>query len=833
MVGLVLVSHSRPLAEAAGDLVRRTINSPDLKLACSGGAGDNRKELGTDAIEIQEAIAATYSDDGVLVLMDMGSAILSAETAKEFLSPEQQEKVFLTSAPLVEGGIAAAIQAQSGSTLDEVAHAARQSLLPKQEQIQDSEPLLPGPIEISSLPPGGTIDVTILNPHGLHLRPAATLIKTLSRFPAEILIENRTANRGPVPVRSLVDVTRLRIREGDLVRFTVSAADPKPVTDTIRALVETRFGEAPTPAQETAIVLSETSQMFGVSRGIAIGRPFLLDSIAPTIPARMVESEEDVARETAQLKMAISTAAQEFDARIERLRPTLRDDHLDVFQAQRMILADQTIFQEVQIQIEKQHLNSAAAWHSVLSRYATDQEQVEDPYLRARAADFREVERMVLSHLVDDRKEPAPPTHAFSSPSLVICEELTPTLAEQFHRDSAAGVIQLGGGATSHGAILARAFALPAIGGARDNLDRLKSAQQVAIDGSNGLLWIDPPQNVLDDLNERRQREQTEHEEALRASREPSRTKDGILVQVGANAGSATDIAGALVNGAEFIGLFRSEFLFQNFEREPDAETQLAAFRDALAPSNGSIPITIRLLDVGGDKPLKFLPQLKEANPFLGVRGIRLLMANQRFLRAHLQAILRVAHSFSVQLLIPMITDVSEVHAIRRLLAEIAKDLKTTNTPHRWPIPVGAMIETPSAGILIEQLLPHLDFISIGTNDLTQYVLCAERGSASLATFADPLHPAVLGICEQIIDAAVAHKKKASICGEIASDPEAIPIWVGLGLRELSVAATAIPATKSLLRKLDALRIAKRLDSKLHTFDGPSEVREFSRALNP
>ena len=833
MVGLVLVSHSRPLAEAAGDLVRRTINSPDLKLACSGGTGDNREELGTDAIEIQEAIAATYSDDGVLVLMDMGSAILSAETAKEFLSPEQQEKVFLTSAPLVEGGIAAAIQAQSGSSLNEVANAARQSLLPKQEQIQDSGPLLPGPIETISSLPSETIDVTILNPHGLHLRPAATLIKSLSRYPAEVLIENRTANRGPVPVRSLVDVTRLQIREGDLVRFSVSAPDPIPVISAIRALIETRFGEASAHAKETADVLTEGSQIFGVSRGIAIGRPLLLESIAPAIPARKVESEEDASREFAQLKTAISTAAQEFDARIERLRPTLRDDHLGVFEAQRMILADQTILQEVRIQIENQHLNSAAAWHSVLSRYAADQEQVEDPYLRARAADFREVDRMVLSHLVDVQKEPGAPTQAFLSPTLVICEELTPTLAEQFHRDSAAGVIQLGGGATSHGAILARAFALPAIGGARENLDRLKSAQQVAIDGSNGLLWIDPPQNVLDDLIERRRREQTEHEEAVQASRDPSRTKDGILVQVGANAGSATDIASALVNGAEFVGLFRSEFLFQKFDREPDAETQLAAFSDALAPSNGSIPITIRLLDVGGDKPLKFLPQPKEANPFLGVRGIRLLLANQRFFRAHLQAILRVAHSFPVQLLIPMITDVSEVRATRRLLAEIAKDLKTTNTPHRWPIPVGAMIETPSAGILIEQLLPHLDFISIGTNDLTQYVLCAERGSASLATFSDSLHPAVLEICEQIIDAAVIHKKKASICGEIASDPEGIPIWVGLGLREISVAATAIPATKSLLRKLDALRIAKQLDSKLHTFDGPSEVRKFSRALNP
>jgi len=179
-----------------------------------------------------------------------------------------------------------------------------------------------------------------------------------------------------------------------------------------------------------------------------------------------------------------------------------------------------------------------------------------------------------------------------------------------------------------------------------------------------------------------------------------------------------------------------------------------------------------------------------------------------------------------------MITDVSEILSTKKLLSEIAKELKTANTPHRWPIPIGAMIETPSAGILIDQLLAHLDFISIGTNDLTQYVLCAERGNASLVRFSDSLHPAVLEICERIIDTAVLRKKKASICGEIASDPEAVPIWVGLGLREISITAAAIPAIKALIRQLETLRIAKRLDSELHTFTDPLEVRNFSRKLS-
>jgi multiphosphoryl transfer protein len=830
MVGLVLVSHSRPLAEAVGDLLRRVV-SAELPLTCSGGVGDDRAVLGTDAIEIQAAISTVYSDDGVLVLMDMGSAILSAETAKEFLNAEQQEKVRLTSAPLVEGGIAAAVQAQMGASLDEVANAALQSLLPKQDQVQDVPQSASAASPAPDLSVPVVLDLTIQNPHGLHLRPAAMLIKTLADFPAEVLIENRSAGRGPVLARSLVDVTRLQIREGDSVRFSIASPDPKPVIDSIRSLVESQFGESARlvpPSEENGA--PDIFQPFGVSRGIAIGRPLQLDAIVATVPTYTVESAPDIKREVERLRSAVTAAIAEFDRRIDRLRAALHPYELDIFDAQRMIFADPTILKEVQAKIQEVHLNAAAAWHEILTRYAVDQEKADDPYLRARAADFREVERTVLASLIDENKGSALPDRVFTDPTILICEELTPTLAEQFRQLSIAGVIQLGGGPTSHGAILARALGLPAIGGTRKSLERLRTAQQVAISGSEGTLWIDPPPDVLANLVSRQQFEHSEAGRALQESQEPAITKDGTPVQIGGNAGSAKDISSARANGASFIGLFRSEFLFQDFDREPDEEQQLAAYREALAPG-GSFPVTVRLLDVGGDKPLKFLPQPKEANPFLGVRGIRLLMANPRFFRAHLRAILRLADSFRVRLLIPMITDVSEILAARRLLAEIAGELTEASLAYQWPIPVGAMIETPSAGILIDQLLPHLDFVSIGTNDLTQYVLCAERGSASLSSFSDALHPAVLRICEQVIHSAQEREVKASICGEIASDPEALPIWLGIGLREFSVTAAAIPATKAMIRKLDISGIASQWASKRLSFEGPSDVRKFSRSF--
>jgi phosphocarrier protein FPr len=335
----------------------------------------------------------------------------------------------------------------------------------------------------------------------------------------------------------------------------------------------------------------------------------------------------------------------------------------------------------------------------------------------------------------------------------------------------------------------------------------------------------------LHGLTERRQIQRTELERAIRESAKDAVTTDGQLVEVGANASTAADISSARINGARFVGLFRSEFLFQSFNQEPDEQQQLAAYRDALTPSGGSTPVTLRLLDAGGDKPLKFLQPPKEANPFLGIRGIRLLIANPRFMRNHLRALLRLANEFQIRLLVPMVTDLSEILATRKMLTETAVQLAKDRQPHRWPIAIGAMIETPSAGLLIKQLLPHLDFVSIGTNDLTQYTLCAERGNPSLLRFSDSLHPAVLLICEQVVRESRTYGVKVSICGESASDPEALPIWLGLGLREFSVTVAAIPAIKALMRRLDVSDMMVRINARLFAFEGAADVRQFSRSL--
>jgi len=802
MVGLVLVSHSRRLAEANVDLIKRTV-APDIPMVAAGGIGEDRSELGTDALDIQEAILKVRSPDGVLVLMDMGSAILSAETAKELVSMEMDDPLVLCSAPLVEGSIAAAVQIQIGSGLTEVTNAAQQGLAPKQDQLADAAPPPPLPVIAEVVPGSGKdLEVTIRNEHGLHLRPAANLIKTLAPFKATVQIENQSTKRGPIAAKSLVDLARLQVRQGDQVRFTVTGPDQEAAWSAINDLVQTNFGESGTGPADSA------AGPFPVSAGIAIGRPVFLDQIEPTIPSYPVPDEGAVTDELRKLQGALHRAEREFARRYERLRPSLDPETLAILDAQRLILTDQTIANEVETRIRERHENAAQAWQAVLTGLAAEQAAVEDEYLRARAADFREIRSLTLNELLENAGKITLPTDGANA--ILVCDELTPSLADTISSTAIEGVLQLHGGPTSHGAILARALRLP------------------AFDGEKGTLWIDPSPEERTTIETARKAGRAAFETALSHSQEPANTKDGLLVGIAANAGSREDIELAVRYGADSIGLFRSEFLFQKFEHQPSENEQLSAYHDALA-SIGSRVVTLRLLDIGGDKPLSFLTAAHEVNPFLGVRGIRLLFQNPEFFRSHLRAVLRLSADYQIRILVPMVTERSELVQLKKLCRELHEELVKEKLPHQWPAPIGAMIETPAAAILADQLAAECDFLSFGTNDLTQYVLCAERGNPALNMYSDALHPAVLRICQPAIDASRARKISVSVCGEIASDQEAVPVLLGLGLRELSVTAASVPNIKALVRQLDVSQIAGRLSEIRESFSTTEAVRDFAR----
>jgi len=269
----------------------------------------------------------------------------------------------------------------------------------------------------------------------------------------------------------------------------------------------------------------------------------------------------------------------------------------------------------------------------------------------------------------------------------------------------------------------------------------------------------------------------------------------------------------------------------QTFSETPIEDEQYEAFRHAIEPAT-SIPVTIRLLDIGGDKPLPFLSPAHEANPFLGVRGVRLLLQQDKFLRSHLRAILRVAERTAVRIRIPMVTELEEVIAVRHILEEMHFELEKEAIAHRWPSPLGIMVETPAAALTVDQFLPHIDFISFGTNDLTQYVLCSERGNPSLQKFADALNPAVLRLCKQVVETLGSSETDLSICGEIAADPDAIPVLLALGIHHLSVAPASIPGAKDQIRRLDLAEARNLVLQAWPSWADAASVRAFSKQLH-
>jgi multiphosphoryl transfer protein len=844
MIGLVLVSHSRALAEAAVDLIRRTV-SDALPIAAAGGVGETHSEIGTDTIDIQQAIESVAQPDGVLVLMDMGSAILSAEMAKDLLG--DSINVRLCSGPLVEGGIAAAVQIQAGSPVADVVAAAQRSLLPKQDQLGESVEIA----ETAAAPAVAeeTFESVLENVYGLHLRPVAALIKSLGPDAKNVRLENLTGKRGPVVAASLVEIARLQGKKGDTIRFMLSGSNTARIRKEIESFLDQLAHEdvrPATPAKEESIRL----EPIAVSPGLAVGRVFFDDQVDVKIPETRPNTPEEVDAECQRLTEAIAAAQQNAGHRVAKFRSSLNSADLAILEAQQLILSDETLLGKAQELIRTKPANAAAAWYRTLTEVAEDQAQAADDYLRQRAIDFREAASAVVQQLIGQ----TPRFANLGEDCILVCPELTPTLIDQIQSTRVMGVIELAGGSLSHGAILARSIGLPAIGNAARSESLLRSARLVAIDGTTGQLLVDPPAEVVQEWRQKQMAARELHEKAVQLSQVTAASIDQVPFLIMANAGKRRDVELALHNGADGIGLFRSEFLFDAFQTLPSEEDQLAAYRNALDPilaeprwnsaksaqSTGSdggqsspaeFSVTLRLLDIGGDKPLPFLSPGKESNPFLGVRGLRLLLRNPVFFESHLSAILRLAQSFSIKLLVPMVTSVAEIFRLKQYLGLAHQSLQGRNIPHQWPIEIGVMIETPAAAVAFDQMIEHLDFASIGTNDLTQYVLSAERGNPQLEEFADSLHPAVLRLCQEVIALANQRKLPISICGEIASDPVAVPLLAGLGLRVLSVAPTAVPTIKATIRALNLSEMTSEKITNLLGQQSAAEIREALRSV--
>ncbi len=826
MIGLVLVSHSRALAKALAELVRGVAGA-DLPLAVAGGIGDDRADLGTDATDILAAVESVYRPGGVVVLMDLGSAVLSAETALEFLDPEKRTNVRLCSAPLVEGAVAAAVQIGLGSNLETVCREAALGLAPKKQHLDGPEPPAPSP---SLFPPCETdgqhwqkARLTVRTPHGLHARPAARLVQALAGLDARVHIAKAGGRREPVPADSLNRIALLDVARGDEIVVSAAGTEAQRALSVVREVVENPVPDAvgdaslPAPPPAESSGLAPAMEVLAVSPGAAVGPLFVYRPAVPEVPNQRIADPQE---EWERLQRALAQVESEMRTRRRQTLQRLGAEEAAIFEAHRLMLQDPALLQRARDAIFGEKANAALAWHRSVAEMAADYGRLCNDYLRRRAEDLLDIGRRVLLALAG---RSARGGTVLPEASVLAARDLSPADLAAVETGQLLGLVTVAGGPTSHCAILARALDIPAVAGAPEAVLQLAPGTRLALDGFSGRLWIDPPADVVEQLRSRQRRWQVRRRENRRTARQPAGTADGRDVAVTANAGRTAEARAAERNGADGIGLLRTEFIYMTGTEPPDEDTQLEALRQITAVM-GQRTVCVRTLDAGGDKPVAGLAAPAGANPFLGVRGVRFSLSRPELLCIQLRAVLRAAATGPLKLMFPMISTVEEVERCRSLLASAHRRLKEEGREHGWPLPVGIMVETPSAALLTAELAARVDFFSIGTNDLTQYTLAAERGNPDLAAYADALHPAVLRLMQQAIEGARAHGRPVSVCGELAADPSAVPVLLGLGVDELSVAPEAVADVKALVRRLDTRR-CRELATEALACDRTSRVR--------
>jgi phosphocarrier protein FPr len=661
--------------------------------------------------------------------------------------------------------------------------------------------------------------IALANAHGLHARPAKILAQLAKSFDGDIRVRIADGAENPVSVKSLSKLLSLGVRRGQVLEFI---AEPSIADDALPALVAAvldGLGEEveplPTESAPTApaAVVDKTlqapadgSQIQAVSAapGIAIGPAHVHVLPAFEYPQR----GESYSVEHERLQGALAQVRQDIEQLIQRsTAKAIRE----IFITHQEMLDDPELVEEVAQRL-KQGESAAAGWMAVVEAAARQQEQLKDALLAERAADLRDVGRRVLAQLcgVEDLVEP-------EEPYILVMDEVGPSDVARLDPARVAGILTARGGATAHSAIVARALGIPALVGAGDAVLLIKSGTRLLIDGQRGRLNVAPDEQTLSRaLADRDSREQRlKAAAALRM--EPAITKDGHAVEVFANIGEASGTPSAVEQGAEGIGLLRTELLFMAHSEAPDEATQEAEYRRVLDDLQGR-PLVVRTLDVGGDKPLPYWPIDKEENPFLGVRGIRLTLQRPEVMEGQLRALLRAADNRPLRIMFPMVGTVEEWRQARDMTERLRLEIPVAD------LQLGIMIEVPSAALLAPVLAKEVDFFSVGTNDLTQYTLAIDRGHPTLSAQADGLHPAVLQLIDITVRAAHANGKWVGVCGELAADPLAVPILVGLGVDELSVSARSIAEVKACVRELNVPE-ARQLAQAALAVGSAGEVR--------
>jgi phosphocarrier protein FPr len=784
------------------------MGSPELALKAAGGTSEPGV-LGTDAERVRAAIEEAMSEDGVLVLMDLGSALMSAEFAVELLE-DPPGRVLLSEAPLVEGAVAAAAAASGGASLEEVAAEARGALAMKSSQLgvpaEDAAPPSEPPPAAPAIDADARATLEVRNAIGLHARPAARFVETVRGFDADVRVA-KAPDGQPAKATSLTNVIALGARFGDTLLVSASGPQAHDALAALQALADEGFGDGiapaapvrpvqPVPSSKSVSVAAPPASpappavagdvLSGVpaSAGVAVGSAHHLRGAFDPPPDRPADE-----REAERLRDAIKAAKVAVEHDRDTVAKRAGQADAAIFAAHLVLLDDEALLDPANTAI-KAGATAERAFYDAASEVAGRYRSLDTPLLQERATDVLDVGRRVVRALTGESGRSI-------AEGIVIAGELTPADAAALDPGTVTGIATAHGTATAHAAILARALGLPAVVGLGDAILSIDEGTTVLLDGDNGTLQIDPPEDVRREASERRERAAQRSARARERAHEPGATQDGTRIEVFANLGSAAEAAKAVELGAEGVGLLRTEFLFLDRSELPDEDEQAETLREIATALDGR-PLVVRTLDAGADKPLPALPMPPETNPFLGVRGIRLTLERPNVLSTQLRAILRVAADHPVKVMLPMVATLSEIEAAREALAEAR-----TQTGIDAPIELGIMVEVPAAALTAGGLAEHVDFFSLGTNDLTQYTMAAERGDERLASLLTGPQPAVLRLIQETVAGAAKYGRWVGVCGELAGDPPTAVLLAGLGVTELSMAPALVPEVKEALRGVE------------------------------
>ncbi|OZU88729.1 phosphoenolpyruvate--protein phosphotransferase [Virgibacillus indicus] len=564
-------------------------------------------------------------------------------------------------------------------------------------------------------------------------------------------------------------------------------------------------------------------QGIAASSGIAIAKAYHLASPDLSFEKKSADNPNE---EIERLDKALEISKQELEKIKEHTKKELGDEHAEIFSAHLLVLSDPELINPMKDKISSDNVIAETALEEVANMFIDMFKNMENEYMRERAADIQDVTKRVLAHLLGAS---FPDPALIDEEVIVLANDLTPSDTAQLNRQFVKGFATDIGGRTSHSAIMARSLEIPAVVGTKDVTSEGKQNDMIIVDGNEGFVLINPSDEELTAYRQKQEEFAKQKEEWAKLKEEPTFSEDGEQVELAANIGTPDDVEGVLNNGGEGVGLYRTEFLYMGKNELPTEDEQYDAYKTVLEKM-GDKPVVVRTLDVGGDKELNYLDLPKELNPFLGFRAIRFCLENENVFRPQLRALLRSSVHGNLKIMFPMIATLEEFRQAKAILLDEKENLKNEGKEVSEHIEVGIMVEIPSTAVTAKQFAKEVDFFSIGTNDLIQYTMAADRMNEQVSYLYQPYHPAILNLVNNVIEAAHSEGKWAGMCGEMAGDPIAIPILLGLGLDEFSMSATSILPARTQIRELSKKKLASNKD-KMLTMSTTEEVVEFVKEL--